>query len=64
MSQAQAAEGAGIKPKTISLMEQGKAPIDSQYARWLGRALLQRYKRVQDMPVSILAQAIRNREEI
>lgn len=62
MTQAQAAEASGIKPKAISLMEQGKTPPDPQYVRWLGRAVMSRYKRVQDMPTHVLAQAIKNRE--
>ena len=62
MTQAQVAHASGVKPKAISLMEQGKTPPDPQYAAWLGRAVMARYKRVQDMPVNVLAQAIRNRE--
>ena len=64
MSQAQAAEASGIKPKQISLMEQGKAPIDRQSAQWLGQQLVSRYRRIADMPSRMLGQLIRNREEL
>lgn len=64
MTQAQAAEMSGMKPKQISLMEQGKAPIDAQYARWLGQQLVSRYRKIADMPSQMLRQLIRNREEL
>ena len=64
ITQAQAAAMSGIKPKQISLMEQGKAPTDPQYAAWLGQQLVSRYRRIADMPSLMLGQLIRNREEL
>lgn len=64
ITQAQAAERYGIKPKQISLMEQGKTPLDAAYAAWLGQQLVSRYRKIADMPVVMLATLIRNREEL
>jgi transcriptional regulator with XRE-family HTH domain len=47
----------------LSNMENGKSPVDERYARWLGFRIMDRYKRVADMPVGILAECIKNREE-
>ena len=57
-------DGVQVSQAGISLMESGKAPIDRRYANWLHAKVHGRYKRIQDMPVNILAQAIRNRKEI
>ena len=64
ITQAQAAEGAGVKPKQISLMEQGKTPLDAAYAAWLGQQLVSRYRRIADMPSQMLATLIRERKEM
>lgn len=48
----------------LSNMETGRLPIALDYSAWLGEQVLNRYRRVADMPVGILAECIRNREEI
>ncbi len=48
----------------LSNMENGKSLVDERYARWLGFRVMDRYKRIADMPVGILAECIRNRSEI
>ena len=63
-TQQQIAKASGWTQKQISNMEQGRTPVDPQYAAWLGQQLVQRYKRIADMPSLMLGQLIRERKEI
>lgn len=49
---------------SLSNMENGKSQADERYARWLGFRVMDRYKRIADMPTCILAECIKNRSDI